>query len=64
MTYSCNFEPSKSNGHWHTSQAEADRCIETWERFNSAPSRASEKPQWKGYGFRPLPDIDQRSFIN
>jgi len=64
VTYKCNFEPSESNGHWHTSQAEADRCITSWERFNTAHSRASEKPKWTGYGFIPKPDIDNRSFIN
>jgi len=42
-SYGCDYRPSQSGGHWHTSKAEADRCIAGWRKWRSASSRASRK---------------------
>lgn len=61
MTYKCAFEPSKTNGHWHLTQEEAQRCMLSWERWN--------KPKPKKNLFNNIPnggqtpDMDSRSYL-
>jgi hypothetical protein len=35
MTFKCNYKPEPTNGHWHTSQEEAKRCINSWTKWNN-----------------------------
>ena len=44
MTYNCTFKPTQTNGHWHLSQQEATRCIESWAKWNK-PSKTDKTKQ-------------------
>jgi hypothetical protein len=47
MIYNCNFQPSMDNGHWHESQAEAERCVDSWNKWNSVvPSKMWKYPNF------------------
>jgi hypothetical protein len=34
MTYNCDFVASRTNGHWHLSQKEAERCKQQWSNWS------------------------------